>query len=995
MVVVEVLGRIAVRRGEQWCERFETAATAELLAALVAADHRRCRRDELIERLWPGNNGTPGRHRLASTLHRLRNAVEGAGEQRGSLIAADRSIIALGDGIGSDLDEWRNTLRAAERAVSPAEERLLLGAAAGLYAGDFAPELAARWAVALRDALRQRHHWSLLRLGELLLDEDRAEQAVGLLRPAFERHPAHEGLAAQLLRALAAVPDRDAGRRVMALCEQALGGQTNGALQAASAWLHAGPARPSALPRPAMERALDCLVDEDPAGALLWFEQAGATEPLRTGLTAAACPRLEAWCDLGAAGRRLAVAPDGERLAVGLHGAGVAIVEPRQGRTSRLPGDFTPGQLAIDAAGRWLAAGCLSGELWLWSLPDHRPIGRWRIDDKPITVLTFSLDGRLLVAGTEAGRLRLVWLGDRPLLERGRSVGRLTATATDPSGRWLVFGDGAGSLHLLETVAGTWHLRRYELGAPVSRLAYAPDGQRLAAAAGGEACLLDLVDDHQRVLVQHGRSCIHVAFGGGGRWLASAGTDGAVEVTELTEAGPVRRSRQPWGQLDWLSAAPCGEVIAGADAAGSLRFALLPSLRPGARALHPDWRAAAWLPGERPRLATTGADGTLRVYSWPTAGGLAPRRRMAHRHGSHLASIEYSPDGQRLVSAGGDGQAVVWDVASGAAIARLGHPAMVWQATFSPDGRHVATACRDGTARLWPSDGGRPVAEMRHPGAVRAVRFTAAGDRLLSGSDPAAVYSWTVPDGQPTAAPLRCGRAPHGIPRFALTPDERWLVVADAAGWVERLDHRDGATVGRRLGIRACNAAVPLDDGRHVVLATGDGTVLLLRADDLTVDQAIRASTAVHGVAVSPDGRHCATAAIDGTVRLWDLETGRPTCPPRQHDDWSLTVAFAPGGELLASAGNDGAVWLWSVPDGEPLGPTLRHGSHVFAIAFSPDGRQLATASCDGEVRIYTLPDACDCEAVQRALLGGGRGLDATGGFEPLTPEHLRAPAAG
>lgn len=991
MVVVEVLGRIAVRRGEQRCERFETAATAELLAALAAADERRCRRDELVERLWPGHNGAPGRHRLASTLHRLRNAVEGDGEQRGKLIAADRTGIALAAGLTSDLAEWRYALQAAEQAVGPADERLLLGAAAGLYRGDFAPELTAPWAVALREALRRRHLESLLRLGELLLDEDRPDEAVRWLRPEFERHPGHERLAALLLRAHEAGPDVDAGRRVLALCEQALGGVSNGALQAASAWLLAGPPRDLVLPAPAMERALVCLRDEDPAGALLWFSQAGANDPLRSALTATACPRLEACFELGAAGRCLAVAPDGEWLAVGRHGAGVVIVEPRSERMSRRTGELTPTRLAIDSAGRWLAAGSLDGQLWLWAVGESDAVARLRIDDSPVSAISFSLDGRMLVAGTRAGHLRLVWLGERPLLERGRSVGRVTASATDPSGRWLVFGDGDGALHLLDAAAGTWHPNRHAFGAAVSRLDFAPDGQRLAVAAGGDAGLLDLVDDRRQVLVQHGRSCTHVAFGGGGRWLASAGTDGAVELTELTDAGPVRQSRQHWGQLGWLCTAPCGQVVAGADAAGNLRLALLPSLQPGARALHSGWRAAAWLPGDRPRLPTAGADGTARVYSWSSTGGLAPRRRMAHRYGSHLASIEYSPDGRRLVTAGGDGQAIVWDVASGAAMARLAHPAMVWQATFSPDGRLVATACRDGAARLWLADGGRLVAGMRHPGSVRAVRFDAAGDRLLSGCDPACVCSWTVPDGQPAAAPLRCGRAPHGIPRFALTPDERWLVVADAGGWVERLDRHDGATLGRRLGIRAISRMVPLGDGRHVVLASGDGTAFVLRVDDLSIQQAVRVSADLHGVAVSPDGRHLATAAVDGTVRLWEIDTGRPTSPPRQHDDWALTVVFAPGGSLLASAGNDGAVWLWSVPDGEPLGPPLRHGSHVFALAFSPDGRQLATASCDGEVRIYTLPVACDAETYRRALLGGGRLLDATGSFEPRPPERHAA----
>ena len=71
-------------------------------------------------------------------------------------------------------------------------------------------------------------------------------------------------------------------------------------------------------------------------------------------------------------------------------------------------------------------------------------------------------------------------------------------------------------------------------------------------------------------------------------------------------------------------------------------------------------------------------------------------------HGDIVLSIDFSPDGKRIVTASEDRTARVWDAASGQQLLVLeGHTGPVHSAIFLPDGVHVATASEDKTARVW------------------------------------------------------------------------------------------------------------------------------------------------------------------------------------------------------------------------------------------------------------------------------------------------------
>jgi WD40 repeat protein len=65
-------------------------------------------------------------------------------------------------------------------------------------------------------------------------------------------------------------------------------------------------------------------------------------------------------------------------------------------------------------------------------------------------------------------------------------------------------------------------------------------------------------------------------------------------------------------------------------------------------------------------------------------------------------SAEFSPDGKRIVTAGSDNTARIWDIETRKTAPVLtGHTGPVFSAAFSPDGQRVVTASADKTAQVW------------------------------------------------------------------------------------------------------------------------------------------------------------------------------------------------------------------------------------------------------------------------------------------------------
>jgi hypothetical protein len=122
--------------------------------------------------------------------------------------------------------------------------------------------------------------------------------------------------------------------------------------------------------------------------------------------------------------------------------------------------------------------------------------------------------------------------------------------------------------------------------------------------------------------------------------------------------------------------------------------------------------AVALSPNEK--LAVSGGMMAV-IYLWDVESGVLVRT-FKHHHTQQIRSLQFSPDGTRVLSACMDGTARIWNVADGSQLVEFDkHAAAVSEAVFMPDGRHVASISWDKTVRIWDSATGQEVYKISLP----------------------------------------------------------------------------------------------------------------------------------------------------------------------------------------------------------------------------------------------------------------------------------------
>jgi WD40 repeat protein len=303
-----------------------------------------------------------------------------------------------------------------------------------------------------------------------------------------------------------------------------------------------------------------------------------------------------------------------------------------------------------------------------------------------------------------------------------------------------------------------------------------------------------------------------------------------------------------------------------------------------------------------------------------------------HRH--QLETIDFSPDGQFLVTGSEQDKTKLWNIASGRLIAELDgsiNPRHIGyeqsRTVFSPDSQLLLTT-RGKDVSLWDATTGQLKFTLTgHEDNITAVSFSPGGERLATGSSDGTIRLWNVTTGQFIKS-LTVWRVKN-LPKYR--------IISRALSWPVIINlsfSPDGHQVLTTANTGATDSPAKLWDaetGKLLASLGGHTRQVGTMTESAAVDQAM----------FSPDGNFILTLGSD-EAKLWDARSGGLKATL---ENLGGGISFSPDGRflgLIKYKSRTGILSMKSLSVRAELGVDT-----VFLnqLAFSPDSQTLVFAS--------------------------------------------------
>ena len=375
-----------------------------------------------------------------------------------------------------------------------------------------------------------------------------------------------------------------------------------------------------------------------------------------------------------------------------------------------------------------------------------------------------------------------------------------------------------------------------------------------------------------------------------------------------------------------------------------------------------DVREVAWfaISADETWLAAQGSSEVL--TTWDIATG----KKLKDFPGTSFAKrVAISPDGKTMASSH-ENDVVLFDT-QGKPMKKLqGHNNWVSQVQFSSDGQLLVTSGGN-SVLVWKTDAARQNPEAYSKSGqetvslstdnaiVQHVAFSPNGRWLTAAVDtePAAqIYVWNT-ETLELHAKVAAGSAPLLDAHFRL--DSKLLYQHSNGDFVVWEAGRKKEM--RRFKLEDASSAFGISRGPNHVLAMGNGRGEILLANGLTGETLRRIAAhpkPVRSADITPDGKLVASGSQDYTAKIWNAQTGKLVDTlPTMRGSYQV-VGFSPDGTLLAG-GSEEALVLWDVTGRKLKFQTPGHSTYTRCLTFSRDGHWLITGGDDRLVKVWDV----------------------------------------
>ncbi len=576
---------------------------------------------------------------------------------------------------------------------------------------------------------------------------------------------------------------------------------------------------------------------------------------------------------------------------------------------------------------------------WEWGRLMHLCTQDVRTFDaqQPIDAVALSADGKRLVTGGWGGIAR-IWDVDtgKQLVSIQTGGQYVFAAAFSPDGRQVATGTNERPDYLKVWDAETGKLIRAYPGHrdAVLSVAYSRDGKRLLTSSYDEtARLWELESGTSAVFQGHEWWVWSAAFSPDEQRIVTTCQDGSVRVwsVQTRQSGPPFQGHV--GPVYSARFSPDGKIVASGGY---------------------DRRILLWDPDKvRPFEfgSTAGQPDGKNSDVFALEGNMAAVR-----------SLQYSANGQLLLSGGQDNTVRVWDAARRKLLKTMrGHAGYVQSCCFAPDSEWVLSGSHDHMAKLWSIAGYEETRVLQgrvlegHRDAVLDATFSPDGQKILSASRDRSAKLWNALTGKE----IRQFKEGHAflVTRALFFPDSRRIVTSAVDNTTRIWDVATG-TQSASLEHSGTMGAVDLSrDGKLLLTGSDDKSAKVWDAESGRLIRKLEGHRSeITAVAISPDGRLFFTADARGRCRLWDVATGNVRWEAEGHSRNVTAACFLPAGDAVLTASTDKTVAQWDVATGKERLPwILKHPDSVVAMALSPDGRRVLTACADRTLRLWDV----------------------------------------